>query len=68
MVRAVRPTLRLLLPPARGLVGYRADSRLYIVITCRQFKSCRLYSCILFTWTSNMEDGLIFTLYSFSRN
>lgn len=51
------------------LVGGRgADSRLYMVITCRQFMSCRLYSWILFTCTSNMEAGLIFTLYSFSRN
>lgn len=53
---------------SRGVGGYRADSRLYIVTTCRQFKSCRLYSWILFTCTSNMDDGLIFTLYSFSRN
>lgn len=49
----------------RSLQG---NSRLYMVITCRQFRSCRLYSWIRFTWTSNMEDGLIFTLYSFSRN
>lgn len=53
---------------SKGVGGYRADSRLYIVTTCRQFKSCRLYSWILFTCTSNMDDGLIFTLYSFSRN
>lgn len=49
----------------RGLQG---NSRLYMVITCRQLRSCRLYSWIRFTWTSNMEDGLIFTLYSLSRN
>lgn len=48
--------------------GLQGNSRLYMVITCRQFRSCRLYSWIRFTWTSNMEDGLIFTLYSFSRN
>lgn len=41
--------------------------RLYMVMICRQFISCRLYSWILFTCTSNMEEGLIFTLYSFSR-
>lgn len=41
--------------------------RLYMAMMCRQLSSCRLYSWILFTWTSNMEDGLIFTLYSFSR-
>lgn len=34
---------------------------------CRQFSSCRLYSWILFTCTSNMDEGLTFTLYSFSR-
>lgn len=41
--------------------------RLYMVMMCRQLRSCRLYSWILFTWTSNMDDGFIFTLYSFSR-
>lgn len=52
-----------------GLAGGRkGNSRLYMVTTCRQFRSCRLYSWIRFTCTSNMEDGLIFTLYSFSRN
>lgn len=60
--------------PERDYGGQRGDrslqgnSRLYMVITCKQFRSCRLYSWIRFTWTSNMEDGLIFTLYSFSRN
>lgn len=44
-----------------------AHSRLYRVTICRQFSSCRLYSWILFTCTSNMEEGLIFTLYFFSR-
>lgn len=47
--------------------GAQAHSRLYRVMICRQFSSCRLYSWILFTCTSNMEEGLIFTLYSFSR-
>ena len=42
-------------------------SRLYRVTTCRQLSSCRLYSWILFTCTSNMDEGLTFTPYSFSR-
>lgn len=54
--------------PAPGAPWPQADSRLYMVTTCRQLSSCRLYSWIRFTCTSNMEDGLIFTLYSFSRN
>lgn len=57
--------------PCRGAAGAggggRAHARLYSVMTCRQLSSCRLYSWILFTCTSNMEAGLIFTLYSFSR-
>lgn len=45
----------------------RLHIRLYMVMMCRQLRSWRLYSWILFTWTSNMEEGFIFTLYSFSR-
>ena len=47
--------------------GCKADSRLYMVTTCRQLSSCRLYSWILFTCTSNMDEGLTFTPYCFSR-
>lgn len=69
MAREARPVpAKSVTSTSRGRGGHRADSRLYMVTTCRQFKSCRLYSWILFTCTSNMEDGLIFTLYSFSKN
>lgn len=51
-----------------GPRGVRAGhSRLYKVTTCRQLSSCRLYSWIRFTCTSNMDEGLTFTPYCFSR-
>lgn len=40
---------------------------LYKVMTLRQLSNCLLYSWILLTWTSNMDSGFIFTLYSLSR-
>ena len=41
-------------------------SRLYRVMMCRMFISCRLYSWIRFTWISNIDDGSTTTPYCFS--
>ena len=40
--------------------------RLYIVMMCRMFINCLLYSWMRFTWTSNIELGSTVTPYSFS--
>lgn len=53
--------------PGPRLGVQAGHSRLYKVTTCRQLSSCRLYSWILFTCTSNMDEGLTLTPYCFSR-
>ena len=40
---------------------------LYMVIACNTFKSCLLYSWILFTWMSKIEAGLILIFVCSSR-
>ena len=40
---------------------------LYMVIACSTFKSCLLYSWILFTWISKIEAGLILIFVCSSR-
>ena len=46
-----------------GLLGSRLIL-LYRLMICIQLRSCLLYSCIRFTWMSNMDAGFTSMLYS----